>query len=169
MTTTINSELNGESVTVETRPDRTLRELLREELDSYEVKRGCRSGRCGVCTVLLDGSAVKSCLVMAPKVDGSSVRTVADLGAEGELHPVQQAFVDEFAVQCGYCTPGFVMATVDFLSETETFDRAEAKKAIKGNVCRCTGYEKILDAIEASQDVEATPASADEKSSTHSD
>jgi aerobic-type carbon monoxide dehydrogenase small subunit (CoxS/CutS family) len=166
---TIDFELNGESITVDTSPDRSLRELLREQLDSYEVKRGCRSGRCGVCTVLLDGTAVKSCLVMAPKVDGCSVRTVADIGTDGDIHPVQQAFVDEFAIQCGYCTPGFVLTTVDFLSEMETFDRAEAKKAIKGNVCRCTGYEKILDAIEACQDVEASPTSADDETPTHSD
>jgi aerobic-type carbon monoxide dehydrogenase small subunit (CoxS/CutS family) len=152
VTTTVSFELNGDQITVETAPDYSLRELLREELDSYEVKRGCRSGRCGVCTVLLDGTAVKSCLVMAPKVDGRSVRTVADLGTAETLHPVQEAFVEEFAIQCGYCTPGFVLTAVEYLSETETFDRAEAKQAIEGNVCRCTGYEKILDAIEACRD-----------------
>ncbi|MWV38489.1 (2Fe-2S)-binding protein [Natrialba sp. INN-245] len=149
MTVTITFELDGESVTVETRPDQPLRELLRESLDAKQVKSGCESGRCGVCTVLLDDTVVKSCLTPAPKVDGRRVRTIADIGTDENLHPVQTAFVDNFAAQCGYCTPGFVLTTVDFLENTDEFDREDAKKAIKGNVCRCTGYEKILDAIEA--------------------
>ncbi|MCW8173523.1 (2Fe-2S)-binding protein [Natrialba swarupiae] len=106
MTVTVTFELDGESVTVETRPDQPLRELLRESLDAKQVKSGCESGRCGVCTVLLDDTVVKSCLTPAPKVDGRRVRTIADIGTDEDLHPVQTKFVDNFAAQCGYCTPG---------------------------------------------------------------
>jgi aerobic-type carbon monoxide dehydrogenase small subunit (CoxS/CutS family) len=145
----IEFELDGEPVEAEVDPDTPLRDVLREEFDKTGVKVGCLSGRCGVCTVHLEDTAVKSCLVMAPKADGKSVTTISGL-ADGEdgLHEVQEAFVDHFASQCGYCTPGFVMSAVDYLEDDPDGDRDDVRAALKGNVCRCTGYEKILDAVE---------------------
>ena len=145
----INFELNGKSVLAEVLPHQPLRDILRSQFDLTGVKVGCHSGRCGVCSVLLDDRVVKSCLLMAPKANGRSIVTIEGLSNNGELHPVQQAFKDNFALQCGYCTPGFIMATVDYLSSSPSNPplRDEIKTAIKGNVCRCTGYEKIISAI----------------------
>lgn len=157
-------ELNGETVTADVRPNQPLRDVLRSEFGLTGVKVGCLSGRCGVCSILLDGSVVKSCLVMAPKVDGRSVTTIEGLADGDNLHPVQEAFRDSFALQCGYCTPGFIMATVDYVSTAPgpSPERDEVKSAIKGNVCRCTGYEKIIDAVtEAAARADAADADAD--------
>jgi carbon-monoxide dehydrogenase small subunit len=145
----INFELNGKSVLAEVLPHQPLRDILRSQFDLTGVKVGCHSGRCGVCSVLLDDRVVKSCLLMAPKANGRSIVTIEGLSNNGELHPVQQAFKDNFALQCGYCTPGFIMATVDYLSSSPSNPplRDEIKTAIKGNVCRCTGYEKIISAV----------------------
>jgi len=147
-------ELDGERVAATARPDTPLRDLLREQVGKTGVKVGCESGRCGACTVLLDGEPVKSCLVPAPKVEGRSVTTVHGLGGEGELTPVQKAFVDHFATQCGYCTPGFVVAATAFVTDAEDPSREEVEEALEGNVCRCTGYEKIVDAVAAVTDGE---------------
>lgn len=147
--TQIEFELNGEQVEADVDPETPLRDVLREQFDMKGVKVGCLSGRCGVCTVHLDDRAVKSCLVMAPKVDGKSVTTIEGISdGEEELHEVQEAFVDHFASQCGYCTPGFVMSAIDYVEDSPSGDRDEVRSALKGNVCRCTGYEKILDAVE---------------------
>lgn len=145
----IEFELNGRDVATNVPADLPLRDVLREEFGRTDVKSGCLSGRCGVCTVRLDGQAVKSCLTMAGKADGAEVTTVAGVADGDELHPVQEAFVDHFAIQCGYCTPGFVMSTLDYVEGDPTGDRDEIKAALKGNLCRCTGYEKILDAVQA--------------------
>lgn len=145
----VSFELDGEDVSADVDPQRPLREVLREEFDRTGVKVGCLSGRCGVCTIHLDGKAVKSCLIPAAKAEGKTVRTVEDLGSESRLHDVQRAFVDNFASQCGYCTPGFVMTAADFVDNEGGGDREEIKHALKGNVCRCTGYEKIIDAVES--------------------
>lgn len=145
----VSFELDGEETTVETSPDRPLRDLLRAECGAKSVKSGCDSGRCGSCTVLLDGEAVKSCLVLAGKVDGRSVTTVEGF-EEGTLgREVQDAFEEHFAVQCGYCSPGFVLSALDYLDDDPSADREDIRSALTGNVCRCTGYEKILDAVEA--------------------
>lgn len=145
----ISFELDGEERTVQSPPDRSLRELLREDCDRNSVKKGCDSGRCGSCTVLLDGEAVKSCLGMAAQADGRSITTVEGI-ADGSLgREIQDAFEEEFAIQCGYCTPGFVLSALAYLDENPSPERAEIRSALKGNVCRCTGYEKILDAVEA--------------------
>lgn len=145
----VSFELNGEPVAADVRPDAPLREVLRDEFGLTGVKVGCLSGRCGVCTVHLDGRAVKSCLVMAGKADGREVTTVAGLADDGDLHDVQRAFADGFAAQCGYCTPGFVMAAAEYLDDDPDPDRDAIRHALKGNVCRCTGYTKIVDAVEA--------------------
>lgn len=144
----IEFELNGEVVTVSVDPTTPLRDVLRREFGLTGTKAGCMSGRCGVCTIHVDGTALKSCLVMAGKVDGKAVTTVEGLADGDDLHPLQQAFEDQFATQCGYCTPGFVMTGAAFVEEAEDPTREEIKDAIKGNVCRCTGYEKIISAFE---------------------
>lgn len=141
-------ELDGQPVTADIDPSKPLRELLREEFGKHCVKVGCESGRCGVCTVMIDGDLAKSCLILAGKVDGAVVTTVEGLSDGEALHEVQEAFVEHGAVQCGYCTPGFVMASVAHLENTERSDRAAIKDGLKGNLCRCTGYEKIIDAVE---------------------
>lgn len=142
-------ELNGKAVTADVDPSEPLRDVLRREFDCTGVKSGCLSGRCGVCSVHVDGEAVKSCLVLAGKVDGKSVTTIEGLAPEGKLTPLQAAFDEHFGLQCGYCTPGFVMTASAALDEDRDPDREEIKSAIKGNLCRCTGYVKIVDAIEA--------------------
>jgi len=142
-------ELDGEERTVETPPDRSLRELLREDCGARSVKSGCDGGRCGACTVLLDGDAVKACLVMAAKVDGRSVTTVEGIAAGSLGREVQDAFEDHSALQCGYCTPGFVLSALAHLDDHPDADREALREALSGNVCRCTGYETILDAVEA--------------------
>jgi len=145
----VSFELDGEALTVETPPDRSLREVLREDCDARSVKAGCDGGRCGACTVLLDGVAVKACLVMAAKVDGRSVTTVEGV-ADGSLgREVQDAFEEHAALQCGYCTPGVVLSALAYLDDDPDADRESLRAALSGNVCRCTGYEKILDAVEA--------------------
>lgn len=155
MTVRIEFELNGRDVSATAPPDAPLRDVLREEFGRTDVKSGCLSGRCGVCTVRVDGQAVKSCLTMAAKADGSDVTTVAGVADGDELHPLQDAFVEHFAVQCGYCTPGFIMSALDYVEADPSGDRDDIKAALKGNLCRCTGYVKILDAMEAAvEDVE---------------
>ena len=150
----ISFELDGEETTVDVPPDRPLREVLRNECEERSVKSGCDSGRCGACTVLLDGEAVKSCLVLAAKVDGRSVTTVAGIEAGTLGRDVQDAFEDHAALQCGYCTPGFVLSAVSALEADSEADREALRAALSGNACRCTGYEKILDAVAAVADEE---------------
>lgn len=131
---------------VEIEPGETLLELLRRE--GYKgVKKGCGSGDCGACAVLLDGRAVNSCLVLAAKADGREVITVEGLEDDEGLHPVQQAFLEEGAIQCGYCTPGMVIAAVDLLTHNSSPSEAQIREGISGNLCRCTGYVKQIEAI----------------------
>jgi len=131
---------------LEVDPGETLLELLRRE--GYKgVKKGCGSGDCGACAVLLDGRAVNSCLVLAAKADGRKVVTVEGLEDDKGLHPVQQAFLEEGAIQCGYCTPGMVIAAVDLLTHNSSPSEAQIREGISGNLCRCTGYVKQIEAI----------------------
>lgn len=149
MKMSISVTLNGRPMTIEVEPYWTLQRLLRDELDMTGTKEGCRTGNCGVCTVIVDGKAIKSCLMLAPQVDGAHVITIEGLGGDGDYHPLQRAFVEHGAIQCGYCSPGFIMAAAAFLAEHPHPTRAEIADALEGNLCRCTGYVKIFEAVEA--------------------
>ena len=143
----IRFRLNGETTVCETDGSVRLLDLLREDLHLTGTKEGCGEGECGACTVLLDGKAVNSCLIPAPSVDGKDVTTIEGLSRDGELHPVQRAFIETGAVQCGFCTPGFVVATVALLNETPDPSEEEIRAGLEGNLCRCTGYAKIIEAV----------------------
>lgn len=146
---TIQTAINGQQYVIGGASDMTLLNLVRERVGFTGSKVGCEEGECGACTLFLDGKAVVSCLVPAPRAHLAKITTVEGISEGGELHPVQQAFVDHAAVQCGYCTPGFVMAAVKLLQENPNPDHDKIKEAISGNLCRCTGYYKIVEAIEA--------------------
>lgn len=141
--------LNGEEKEIEAAPDRRVVDLLREDLSLTGTKEGCGMGECGACTILVDGTTRLSCLMLAAQVEGRTITTIEGLGSKENLHPVQEAFVEKGAVQCGFCTPGMVLASVDFLREHPSPSREEIRKGLSGNLCRCTGYQKIVDAVEA--------------------
>ncbi|MCW4035749.1 MAG: (2Fe-2S)-binding protein [Candidatus Bathyarchaeota archaeon] len=140
-------ELNGEEVECETRENNTLLDLLRIDLGVTSVKKGCENGECGACTVLLDGSPVTSCLVIAPQVEGRAVTTVDGLVDDPLMEKLRQAFMEDGAVQCGYCTPGMLISAYALLRENPKPTAEEIKKSIEGNICRCTGYVKIIEAV----------------------
>jgi carbon-monoxide dehydrogenase small subunit len=140
--------LNRKRVQVEVPAHWTLLRVLREKLGLTGTKEGCGIGECGTCTVLLDGMPVNSCLVMAPKVEGRKVETVEGLGTRDSLHPLQQAFIDHGAIQCGFCTPGILMSSKALLDRNPTPSREEIQDAITGHLCRCTGYHQIQEAVE---------------------
>ena len=144
----ISFTLNGKPERCDVPPHITLLDLLRDVLGLTGTKRGCEAGECGACTVLLDGRAVNSCLVLAPQVDGREVLTVEGLAAPGKLSPLQQSFIDHGAVQCGFCTPGMLLSAKDLLDHAPDPSRADIRRAIAGNLCRCTGYQQIVEAIE---------------------
>jgi len=139
--------INGEPYELTVEPRTTLAELLREELHLTGTKEGCGIGMCGACTVLLDGMAIKSCLVLALKANGKEITTIEGLAAKGEIHPLQKAFIDHGAIQCGYCTPGMILSAKALLDENPHPTEEEVRMAMVGNLCRCTGYVKILEAI----------------------
>jgi aerobic-type carbon monoxide dehydrogenase small subunit (CoxS/CutS family) len=143
--------VNGDSYHLLVETHRTLLEVLREAIGLTGTRNGCDMGECGACTVLLNGRPVNACLVLAHEADGQEVLTIEGLAREGKLHPIQQAFVDHGAIQCGFCTPGMTMASKALLDRTPGAGREEIKKALKGNLCRCTGYTKIIEAVEAAQ------------------
>jgi aerobic-type carbon monoxide dehydrogenase small subunit (CoxS/CutS family) len=146
-------EVNGTVREVFVEPEKTLLEVLREDLGLTGAKKGCDDGNCGACTVILDGKAVKSCLMLALQARGSKILTIEGLGIAESLHPLQQAFIDHFAVQCGYCTPGMILSAKALLDENPQAGEEDIRENLHGNICRCTGYVKIIEAVEAARDV----------------
>ncbi len=141
--------VNGQEHRLVVAPHRTLLEVLREDLGLVGTKHGCEVGECGVCTVLVDGQPALSCLVLAQEVEGQEVTTVEGLARDGELHPVQRAFVEHGALQCGYCTPAMVLVAKWLLDRSPAPTEEEVREAVAGVFCRCTGYVKILEAVQA--------------------
>ncbi|MFC2081942.1 (2Fe-2S)-binding protein [Candidatus Bipolaricaulota bacterium] len=139
--------VNGRAVEQEVDAETRVLDVLREGLALIGTKEGCGEGECGACTVLVDGRAVNSCLMLAPQIDGRNVLTIEGLAHGDRLHPIQQAFVDAGGVQCGFCTPGFIMATHALLTEHPSPSDEQIRSALEGNLCRCTGYEKIIEAV----------------------
>jgi carbon-monoxide dehydrogenase small subunit len=153
---TITVEVNGDSYEREVEARRLLIHFLRDDLDLTGSHIGCDTGNCGACSVLVDDVLLKSCMLLAVQADGTSIRTVEGLGADGELDQLQQAFSDHHALQCGYCTPGLLMSATALLEHNPRPSEEEIRKAIQGNICRCTGYVNIVRAIQAAsgQEVE---------------
>lgn len=144
----IQFSLNGAAQTVRTTPHRTLLQVLREDLVLTGTKDGCSQGDCGACVVLMDGRPVNSCLVLAPQADGAEVLTVEGLAPEGELGPLQQAFAEKWGLQCGFCTPGLLMTSHALLLRNPEPTPVEIRRAIAGNLCRCTGYGPIVNSVQ---------------------
>lgn len=139
--------VNREPVRVSVAPAATLLDVLRNDLELTGTKYGCGEGECGACSVLLDGKVVNSCLVPALECEGVELLTIEGLAKEGRLHPIQQAFVEQGAIQCGFCTPGMIMAAYALLEENPSPTEEDVKRGLEGNLCRCTGYRKIIDAV----------------------
>ncbi|WP_372911964.1 (2Fe-2S)-binding protein [Salinigranum sp.] len=147
-TETVTLTVNGEEITREVEPRLKLSDFLREECGLRGVRVGCEHGVCGACTVMMEGATVKSCLTYAVQADGLELETVENLADDGELHPLQSAFHEEHALQCGFCTSGFVMSALELLEENPDPSREEVKTALSDNICRCTGYHNIYSAVE---------------------
>ncbi len=149
MMKSITLKVNNQSYPVNVEPDELLVDVLREKLGLTGTKKGCGTGDCGACTVIMDGRSVTSCLVLAVAAEGKSITTIEGLSVDGALDPIQQSFLDHHAVQCGFCTPGLVLSTRALLDENPHPTEDEIRRGISGNLCRCTGYQKIVEAIQA--------------------
>ena len=144
----VSFKVNGDDYEVEVEPRESLLDVLREKLSLTGTKKGCNTGDCGACTVILEGKPVNSCLVLAVEAEGKEVLTIEGVAQGGKLHPLQEAFIQYGAVQCGYCTPGMILSAKALLDENPHPSEEEIKRAISGNLCRCTGYVKIIEAIQ---------------------
>ena len=151
----IHFTLNGEEIDALAQDNMTMVDFLRKEMHLTGTKRGCEEGECGACTILLDGNAVDSCMMLAVEADGHEVVTIEGLQKDGVLHPIQKEFIDKWALQCGFCTPGMILSAVSLLSENPHPTEHEIRDAIAGNLCRCTGYAKIVEAIGAAAKIMA--------------
>ena len=149
MGVTIQVEVNGQTHQREVEPRMLLVHFLRETLGLTGTNVGCETSLCGACTVLMDGMAVKSCTQLAVQADGTSITTIEGLAGDGALHPLQQAFWDEHGLQCGFCTPGMILAAADLLAKNPSPGESEVRAALKGNLCRCTGYHNIVRAVQS--------------------
>ena len=148
----IQFNLNGNDVSVTADPNKRLVDFLREDMGMTSVKEGCGEGECGACTIIYNGKAVTSCLMLAGQADGSTIVTLEGVSENGQLNYIQQAFVDAGAVQCGYCTPGMVLSAKALLDKKPDATDEEIRRAMSGNLCRCTGYSKIIKAVEMARD-----------------
>ncbi len=151
----ISLKVNGTQTRVQVEEDKTLLYLIREVLGLKGTKEGCGDGDCGACTVLLDGKVVNSCLVLAVQAEGKELVTIEGIGSEDNLHPIQQAFIEQGAVQCGYCTPGMVLSAKALLDDIPNPSEEEIRLGISGNICRCTGYHNIVTAIKSASEAMA--------------
>ena len=147
----VRPKINGVVEELFVEPWRTLAEVLRDNLGLTGLKVGCERGNCGSCTVIMDGKAVRSCLILAPQADGREIVTIEGLSGGNGLHPLQEAFIEHFAVQCGYCTPGMLLTAKALLDENPHATEGDIRKALQGNLCRCTGYKKIVEAVLAAR------------------
>ena len=145
---TITIEINDRAYSADVEPRRLLSDFIREDAGLTGTHVGCEHGVCGACTVQLDGAPVRSCLMLAIQADGRSVRTVEGLADDAGLHPLQQAFLDAHGLQCGYCTPGFLMSLEPYIRDADAISEQGIREAISGNICRCTGYQSIVDAVQ---------------------
>ena len=143
----VNYRINGRSYDAYVEPNRTLLEVVRDDLRLTGAKEGCGTGDCGACSMIVNGKLITSCLMLAPQADGAEITTIEGLATDGRLHPVQQAFLDHGAVQCGFCIPGMILAGKALLDHNPSPTEHEIRAAISGNLCRCTGYTKIVEAI----------------------
>jgi len=150
----LHTTINGRHYAIETPPNQTLLDLLREQIGLTGTKRGCEIGECGACTVLVDGVPVNSCLVLAPQVEGKAILTVEGIAEGDHLTPLQEAFIDHEAVHCGFCTPGMLMSARGLLNDHPSPSEQEIRLAIAGNLCRCSGYVQIVEAIKDAADRE---------------
>jgi carbon-monoxide dehydrogenase small subunit len=148
MSVIINTTINGRGISASADASTSLLEFLRDTLEYKGTKLCCNTGECGACTVLYNGKPINSCVTMAADADGANITTVEGLAEADKLHPVQQAFIDTGAVQCGYCTPGFIISVKALLDRTTKPTAEDIEEAVSGNICRCTGYNKIVDAIQ---------------------
>lgn len=146
-------KVNDEEYRLEVEPQELLLDVIRDKLNLTGTKRGCGTGDCGACTIIIDGKAVNSCLMLAIEADGKEIITIEGLAKKEQLHPLQEAFVQHGAIQCGYCTPGMILSAKALLDENSDPTEEEIRKAIAGNLCRCTGYTKIFQAIKACADI----------------
>ncbi|MCA9038867.1 MAG: (2Fe-2S)-binding protein [Planctomycetaceae bacterium] len=145
----VTTKINGRPVEFLCEPRQTLLEVLRENLDMIGTKEGCSNGNCGACTILIDGKAVDSCLVLAVEAEGMNIETIEGVASADGLHPLQQAFLEEAALQCGICTPGLIMSAKALLAQNPDPTEEEIRFALAGNLCRCTGYDKIVRAVQS--------------------
>jgi carbon-monoxide dehydrogenase small subunit len=152
MSVTINTIINGQPVSASAEASTSLLEFLRDVLEMKGSKLCCNTGECGACTIIYNGKPINSCVTMAADANGAEITTVEGLANGNKLHPVQQAFIDTGAVQCGYCTPGFIMSVKALLDRTTKPSAEDIEEAVSGNICRCTGYNKIVDAIQLAAD-----------------
>lgn len=152
MSVTINTTINGKKVSASAEPSTSLLEFLRDTLEMKGTKLCCNTGECGACTVIYNGKPINSCVTLAADANGANITTIEGLAEDDKLHPVQQAFIDTGAVQCGYCTPGYIMSVKALLDRTSKPTEQDIEEAVSGNICRCTGYAKIIDAIQLAAD-----------------
>ncbi|AGB41010.1 aerobic-type carbon monoxide dehydrogenase, small subunit CoxS/CutS-like protein [Halobacteroides halobius DSM 5150] len=142
--------VNGDRRKVETTPTTRLLDLLRDDLGLTGAKEGCGKGECGACSVIMNNELVNSCLILAPQADGAEILTIEGLNVEGDLHPIQESYIEAGAIQCGFCIPGMVLASKKLLDKNPHPNEKEIRRGISGNICRCTGYQKIIDAVKIS-------------------